>query len=334
MRITVLSDGSWGTALARLLCDNGHEVTLWGPFPEYIEEMAARRENVRFLSDIALPDKLTLESDLARAVRGERILLLASPTQYARGVLTQLKPYFSPPQHSLINVAKGIENNTLLRLSQICREVLGDCRYLALSGPSHAEEVAREVPTAVVAASEHPELSELAQNIFTNHFFRVYSSSDVVGVELGGALKNVMAIAAGIIDGMKLGDNSKAALITRGIAETSRLGAALGGDPQTFAGLSGIGDMIVTCCSGHSRNRHVGEELGGGKKLEQILVDMGMVVAEGVKTTLSAFQLAQQNHVECPIIREVYAILYENKDPSAALRELMTRPLKPEIEEL
>lgn len=331
MRITVLSDGSWGTALACLLCGNGHAVTLWGAFPDYIEQMAARRENFRFLPGIELPENLVIEPDMARAVNGERILLLAAPTQYARGVMTRLKPHFCPQRHDLVNVAKGIENETLLRVSQICREALGECRYLTLSGPSHAEEVAREVPTAVVAASEHQDLSELTQQLFTNHFFRVYSSQDVVGVELGGALKNVMAIAAGIIDGMKLGDNSKAALITRGIAEMSRLGAALGGDPQTFAGLSGIGDMIVTCCSGHSRNRHVGEELGGGKKLETILADMGMVVAEGVKTTLSAFQLAQRTGVECPIIQEVYSILYENKDPSAALRELMTRPLKPEI---
>jgi glycerol-3-phosphate dehydrogenase (NAD(P)+) len=331
MKIAVLSDGSWGTALARVLCSNGHEVRQWGPFPEYIEEMIASRENTRFLAGVKLPDSLILEKDMAKAVADSELILLASPTQYARSVISQFKKYFKPEQHFLVNVAKGIENGSLLRISQICEEELGPCPYVVLSGPSHAEEVIRGVPTAVVAASKDTSLAEKVQQTFMNDFFRVYTSNDVVGVELGGALKNVMAIAAGVIDGMKLGDNPKAAMVTRGIAEMGRLGEALGGEPVTFSGLSGIGDLIVTCCSGHSRNRHVGEELGRGKSLEEILDAMGMVVAEGVKTTLSAYTLAQQAKVECPIINEIYAVLYEGKDPKAAVSELMTRPSKSEL---
>jgi glycerol-3-phosphate dehydrogenase (NAD(P)+) len=331
VKIAVLSDGSWGTALAMLLCRNGHDVKMWGPFPEHLEKMAVERENRQFLPGFKLHDNLHFEKDMAKAVADAEMLLLASPTQYARSVITQLKPFHNKTRHFLVNVAKGIENDTLLRISQICSEVLGDCRYVVLSGPSHAEEVVKEVPTTVTVASEDEKLALKVQDIFMNETFRVYTSDDVVGLELGGALKNVMAIAAGIIDGMKLGDNPKAALITRGIAEMSRLGEALGGKALTFSGLSGIGDLIVTCCSGHSRNRHVGEELGRGKKLDQILKDMGMVVAEGVKTTLSAYELAQKAKVECPIINEIYAVLYENQTPEEAIKNLMSRPSRPEI---
>lgn len=331
MKITVLSDGSWGTALAMTLLDNGHNVSMWGPFPDYLEQMAKTRENSRFLPGVKLSAQLVLEKDMAKAVAGSELIVLASPTQYTRAVLRQFKPFFVPARHALVNVAKGIENDTLFRVSCICAEELGDCRYAVLSGPSHAEEVSRKVPTAVVAASADTQLAELVQSTFMNDFFRVYTSSDVIGVELGGALKNVMAIAAGIIDGMKLGDNPKAAMMTRGIAEMGRLGAALGGEPVTFSGLSGIGDLIVTCCSGHSRNRHVGEELGRGKNIEDILAAMGMVVAEGVKTTLSAWSLAEKHGVDTPIINQIYAILYRNKDPKLAIKELMSRSAKPEL---
>lgn len=330
-KIAVLSDGSWGTSLSTVLCRNGHDVTMWGPFPDYLKQIAETRVNSRFLPDVELPQSLKFEKNMDTAVVDCDYLLLASPTQFARSVIWQLKDHFDAGRHTLVNVAKGIENDSLLRISEICGEVLGSCDYCALSGPSHAEEVSRGVPTAVVAASNTAGVAEQVQELFMNDFFRVYTGYDVVGVELGGALKNVMAIAAGIIDGMQLGDNPKAALITRGISEMGRLGAALGGDPLTFSGLSGIGDLIVTCCSGHSRNRHVGEELGRGKKLRSILEDMGMVVAEGVKTTLSAYQLARQAGVECPIINEIYAILYENKAPAEAVNYLMTRPSKPEV---
>jgi len=331
MNVTVLSDGSWGTALSMLLCRNGHNVTMWGPFPEYLDQMAASRENTKFLPGFKLHENLHIEKDMRAAVADSELILLASPTQYTRPVLEQFKAFHNKNRHFLVNVAKGIENKTLLRVSEICAEVLGECSYVVLSGPSHAEEVIRGVPTTVVAASNAEYLALKVQEVFTTATFRVYTSDDVLGLELGGALKNVMAIAAGIIDGMQLGDNPKAALITRGIAEMSRLGEALGGNPLTFSGLSGIGDLIVTCTSGHSRNRHVGEELGRGKKHDEILNEMGMVVAEGVKTTLSARELAQNAGIECPIINETYAVLYKNRTPQQAIKNLMSRPVKAEL---
>ena len=330
MRIAVLSDGAWGTALALNLVANGHEVTQWGPFPDYLAEMARTRENARFLPGVKLPQELHFEPEMGKAVSGRELLLLATPTQYLRSVLKQLQPFLEPERQLLVNVAKGIEVESWLRISEMVAEVLGRTRYAVLSGPSHAEEVSRRVPTAVVAASENSADAELVQRIFLNDNFRVYTSADVVGVELGGALKNVMAIAAGIIDGMKLGDNPKAAMMTRGISEMGRLGELLGGKAQTFSGLSGIGDLIVTCTSGHSRNRHVGEELGRGRKLPEILQSMGMVVAEGVPTARGAYTLARKTGAETPIIDEIYAVLYEGRDVPTAIRNLMSRMAKPE----
>ncbi len=329
MKITVLSDGGWGTALALLLLENKHDVTIWGPFADYVEEMRQTRRNDRFLKGAELPPALELTADMATAAEAE-LLVLAAPTQFARGCLEQLAAAGVSPSTKIVNVSKGIEVGTLLRISELIEAVLGPVRYADLSGPSHAEEVFRRVPTAVTVGSIDSELASEVQSVFMNHVFRVYTSDDVIGVELGGALKNVYAIAAGICDGMALGDNSKAALMTRAIAEMGRLGVALGGRAETFSGLSGIGDMIVTCCSGHSRNRHVGEELGRGKALEQIIEDMGMVVAEGVKTSESAYELAEKIGAETPIIREVYASLYEDKDPRAGVRDLMTRDPRPE----
>ncbi len=330
MRIAVLSDGAWGTALALNLVANGHEVTQWGPFPDYLDEMARTRENARFLPGVKLPQELHFEPEMGKAVSGRELLLLATPTQYLRSVLKQLQPFLEPERQLLVNVAKGIEVESWLRISEMVAQVLGRTRYAVLSGPSHAEEVSRRVPTAVVAASENSADAELVQRIFLNDNFRVYTSADVVGVELGGALKNVMAIAAGIIDGMKLGDNPKAAMMTRGISEMGRLGELLGGKAQTFSGLSGIGDLIVTCTSGHSRNRHVGEELGRGRKLPEILQSMGMVVAEGVPTARGAYTLARKTGAETPIIDEIYAVLYEGRDVPTAIRNLMSRTAKPE----
>jgi len=330
MKVTVLSDGAWGTALAMVLCDNGCNVTQWGPFPDYLETMASTRSNPRFLPGVNLPAKLHFNPDIKEAVKGSSMLVLATPTQYLRQVLAQLKPHFQPSKQLIVNVAKGIEIDSWLRVSEITESVLGRCRYVALSGPSHAEEVSRKIPTLVVAASKNATAARLVQQTLMNDYFRVYTSNDPVGVELGGALKNVMAIAAGIIDGMELGDNPKAALITRGIAEMSRLGVRLGGKRATFSGLSGVGDLIVTCCSGHSRNRHVGEELGRGKKLPQILKEMGMVIAEGVTTARGAKHFLDHSDAEAPILAEVYSILYEYKDPKTAIRDLMTRAAKPE----
>ncbi len=330
MNITVLSDGAWGTALATVLIDNGHRVTMWGPFPDYIDEMRKSRENSRFLPGVKLPDELIFEADMGKAVADSNIILLATPTQFLRSVLDKFKPFFKPEEHLILNVAKGIEMNTWLRVSEVTESVLGKCRYVVLSGPSHAEEVARKVPTAVTVGTTDWEAAKIVQKAFMNSNFRVYTSNDPLGLELGGAIKNVMAIAAGIIDGMKLGDNPKAAMMARAIAEMSRLGEALGGSPATFSGLSGIGDLIVTCTSGHSRNRHVGEELGRGKKLPEILKEMGMVVAEGVPTAKGACALAHKAGVEVPICEQIYAMLYEELDPETALRNLMTRAAKAE----
>jgi len=332
MKTAVLSDGAWGTALALTLLANGHQVKLWGPFPDYIREMRERKENFRFLPGLPLSDNLILTETVEDAVTGAEIIVQASPVQYARDVIAELSSFYSRNSQIIVNVSKGIENNSLMRISEICQELIPGNQYAVLSGPSHAEEVARKAPTAVVVASREIAIAEKVRDAFMNSFFRVYTVDDVVGVELGGALKNVYAIASGIIDGMKLGDNAKAALITRGIAEMARLGKALGGNNTTFSGLSGIGDMIVTCTSSLSRNRHVGEELGRGKKLNQILSDMGMVVAEGVKTTLSAYQISKSLKIETPIINELYAGLYKDKNPLQGLQELMTRKPKFETE--
>lgn len=332
MKTTVLSDGGWGTALAIVLCDNGHDVTLWGPFADYIEEMKKIRKNTRFLKGVELPDSLKLTADIQQAVGEAELVVLATPSQYMRGVLENLAKVHYRDDVVFADVAKGIEVSTCKRMCEIVEELLGKVRYAVLSGPSHAEEVARKVPTAVTAASEDAEAAKLVQKAFMNGYFRVYTSDDVVGAELGGSLKNILALAAGVIDGMELGDNTKAALMTRGIVEMARLGKALGGKAETFAGLSGVGDLMVTCMSRHSRNRHVGEELGKGRSLAEIQEEMGMVVAEGVATAKSARTLAKQIGVDVPIIEEVYLSLYEEKDPRRALHDLMTRDPKSEME--
>ena len=330
-QIAVLGDGAWGTVLALLLHKNGHKVTLWGPFPQYIDEMKKSGRNHKFIPDAIFPEGFTITGSMEEASANADYFVMASPSQYARGTIEKLAPCFDIKKQSVINVAKGIENGTLKRVSEICAELLGeDCRYAALSGPSHAEEVVKNLPTAVVAASKDEEFAIEVQQLFINNTFRVYSTDDVVGVELGGALKNVLAIAAGVIDGMKIGDNPKAALMTRGIAEMARLGIALGGRFETFSGLSGIGDLIVTCTSGHSRNRHVGEELGRGKTLDVILKEMGMVVAEGVRTSESAWQLSQKCGADTPIINEVYEVLYKNKNSEKAVYDLMSRRARSE----
>ena len=331
MKIAVLGDGAWGSALACLLNENGHSVSIWGPFPDYMDEMRKSRANPRFFPEIRFKESLRLVSDIGEAVDGAELLLLALPSQYIRGLLEKIVPFFNPDKHILLNVAKGIENDTLKRVDEIVEEVVGEANYAVLSGPSHAEEVYRKVPTAVAVASKNISVGEEVQKAFINNYFRVYYTADIIGVELGGALKNVLAIAAGVVDGMKLGDNAKAALLTRGIAEISRFGKTFGGLPETFSGLSGLGDLIVTCYSGYSRNRFVGEKLGKGMKLKEILSELGMVVAEGVKTTKSAYEAAKRNNIETPIINELYAGLYLGKDPREIIRDLMSRDPKPEI---
>lgn len=330
MKITVLSNGSFGTSLSLVLCENGHDVTLWGRDHDYINQMQKSRENSRYLKGFKLPDTLKLSSDFAEATRDSEMFIMATPAQYIRSTVEKLAAQ-NLQNPLLVNVAKGIEVSSLKRISEICEEYFqNNHRYVCLAGPSHAEEIVQKLPTALVAASLSHDTAELVQNAFMNDYMRIYTSSDVIGVEVGGALKNIFAIVAGILDGMGLGDNTKAALMTRGIVEKSRLGCALGGKTETFNGLSGIGDLIVTCTSKHSRNRFVGEELGKGRTIEEVYKAMGHSIAEGVKTTKSAWNLARKLNVVTPIIDEAYAVLYQHADPRKALMRLMTRDPKDE----
>jgi glycerol-3-phosphate dehydrogenase (NAD(P)+) len=331
MKISVLGAGGWGTTLAVLLHNNGHNVTLWEYKSNYAEVLNKTRMNALYLPGIPIPKEIIITHDLKESTHNQDIIVLAVPSQFLRHVVQNISPA-TIKNTILVNVAKGIEKETLLTMSQMLKEVipsLSDDQLGILSGPSHAEEVSRKVPTAVVTASTNRETSKSIQSAFMTSYFRVYSSLDILGVELGGAFKNVIAIGAGIIDGANFGDNTKAAIMTRGIAEISRLGIALGALPETFAGLSGMGDLIVTCMSRHSRNRFVGEQIGGGKTLKQVLSSMDMV-AEGVETSRSASELATRHSVETPITTEVFKILFEDKDPVKATNDLMTRDMKME----
>lgn len=331
MKVSVLGAGSWGTTLAIVLFNNGHDVTLWEYKKSYAKVLIKQRENKTFLPGIKIPKEITITHSLEDSVKEQHVIVIAVPSQFVRSVLNNF-PNRDYTNTTFVSVAKGIERDTLLTVDNIVKDVipnLTDENVGVLSGPSHAEEVSRKIPTAVVAASKSEATAHLIQSIFMTSYFRVYSSTDIVGVELGGALKNVIAIGAGIVDGAKFGDNTKAAIMTRGIAEISRLGIELGADPKTFAGLSGMGDLIVTCMSKHSRNRYVGEQIGSGKKLKDVLKSMQMV-AEGVESTRSVHQLAAKCHVEVPIVSAVYQILFEDKDPAKITYDLMTRDMKPE----
>ncbi len=331
MKVSVLGAGGWGTTLAILLHYNGHDVILWEYKKSYAKELIKKHVNPRYLPGVSIPKEMKISYDLGESTGDKNLIILAVPSQFLRSVVKKIN--FSDIKNSiLVSVSKGIEKGTLLTMAQMLKDVhplLGKDQIGVLSGPSHAEEVSRRIPTAVTVASEEPVTSKSIQAAFMNSYFRVYSSTDILGVELGGAFKNVIAIGAGIIDGAGFGDNTKAAIMTRGVSEISRLGSAMGAHPETFAGLSGMGDLIVTCMSKHSRNRYVGEQLGKGKKLKQILKSMEMV-AEGVETSRSASQLAKKFDVETPITNEVYKILFEDKDPVKATTDLMTRDMKME----
>lgn len=329
MKVSVLGAGGWGTTLAVLLHYNGHNVTLWEYKKSYAKELSKRRENKIYLPGIIIPEEIKITSDLEESTFDKNLIVLAVPSQFLRKVVEKIE-YHSIKDTILVSVSKGIEKETLMTMSQMMKDVhhrLSKEQIGVLSGPSHAEEVSKRIPTAVVAASVEKETSKTIQAVFMNSYFRVYSSTDILGVELGGAFKNVIAIGAGIIDGAGFGDNTKAAIMTRGVAEISRLGLVMGARPETFAGLSGMGDLIVTCMSKHSRNRYVGEQIGKGKKLKEVLKSMEMV-AEGVETTKSVNQLAAKFKVETPIANEVYQILFEDKDPIKATTDLMTRDMK------
>lgn len=329
-KATVLGDGGWGTALALLLLANGHDVTLWGHSPEDLNVIRKKREN-KYLKGVFIPTDLKLESDPETAVKDAELIVLAIPSQFMRESLGRFVNILDPHKCPIVDVAKGIENDTLMRMSEVFEELFGKTeQYVVLSGPSHAEEVSRGIPTAVVAASKNENALKIVQESFMSETFRVYTTDDVIGVELGGALKNVLAIASGICDGMGFGDNTKAALMTRGIVEIARLGSILGGRKETFSGLSGVGDLIVTCMSKHSRNRFVGECLGKGKSMKEICEEMDGSVAEGVYTAISALELAEKHGIETPLFRAVHDIIYEGLPPAEAVYNLMNRAAKPE----
>jgi glycerol-3-phosphate dehydrogenase (NAD(P)+) len=331
LQIGVIGAGSWGTTLANLLAKKGLNITLWAYEEELITSLAATQENTLYLPGIKLSSTIVPTGSLKDVCQGKDLILIVTPSQVVRHIMQQILPYLSP-QQILINASKGIENKTLLTMSEVVREVLllnDDQRLAVLSGPSFAREVSKEIPTAVTIASKNLDLGQQLQQIFSTPYFRVYTNPDVTGVELGGALKNVIAIAAGISDGLSFGNNTRAALITRGVAEISRLALHRGADPLTLSGLSGLGDLVLTCTGELSRNRTVGIKLGQGMVLSQILKEMRMV-AEGIKTAESAFDLSRKMKVAMPITEQVYYILYQNKNPRDAVNELMTRDLKVE----
>ena len=327
-RFAVLGSGAWGTAIAMILAQNPqHHVSLWSARPEHADWHRGR-ENVRLLPGVALPERIVLTTDIRQAVDAVDLLIAAVPTVYLRPTLERVAPAI-PKGKPLLSLVKGLENSTFRRPTEIALEVLGLRAVAVLSGPSHAEEVARGLPTTLVAASDDLPLARWVQQCFSTERFRVYTNVDLVGVELAGALKNVIGIASGINDGLGLGDNSKSALLTRGLAEMARFGVALGSDTQTFWGLAGMGDLVTTCISRHGRNRAVGERLGKGEKLSAIQASTSMV-AEGVFTARSVYEKSRQMGIPMPISTEVYRVLHEGKNPRDAVNDLMVRELRSE----
>lgn len=331
-KIGILGTGSWGTALGVLLANKGLDVEMWGRNSDQIKDMIESGENKKYLPDIKLPKELKLSSELNKAIDNKDILLFSIPTHGVRETLEKCKPLINENQ-IIVNVAKGIENDTLMRISEIVREILPKNKYGILSGPSHAEEVALDIPTTVIASAFSKEIAECIQDIFMTSNFRVYTNPDTIGVEIGGALKNIIALSAGISDGLGYGDNTKAALMTRGIFEISRLGERMGASANTFSGLAGIGDLIVTCTSKHSRNRRAGILIGKGYTVEESIEQIGMVV-EGIKTTKSAYELAKRKGIDMPITNELYRVLYEGKDVKGSVLDLMGRDKKHEMENI
>ncbi|MEW6102169.1 MAG: NAD(P)H-dependent glycerol-3-phosphate dehydrogenase [Candidatus Omnitrophota bacterium] len=329
MKIAVLGDGGWGTTLAIMLSKKGFNVTVWGAFPDYISLLQKKRVNTRFLAGIRIPEEVKFTACLEEATEGKELIIFAIPSQYLRRVLKQLSFRKPLPGVYYLSVSKGIEVGTLKRMSEVIHDELGRIKLGVLSGPTIAQEVARGIPTAAVIASYDKKTRVHLQGIFASERFRIYTNDDVVGVELGGSLKNIIAIACGISDGLRFGANTKAALLARGLAEISRLGCAMGARQKTFSGVSGLGDLVTTCISPFSRNRFVGEQIGRGKQLRQIEKKMAMV-AEGVPTTKSACKLSLRHKVDMPIAREVYNVLYKNKPPLTAVRDLMGRDYKEE----
>lgn len=331
VKVSVIGAGSWGTALASVLSHNGHEVTIWSVIEEEITMLEEKREHVTKLPGVKLAESIQFTTNLASAIEGRDLLVLAVPSVFTRSTAKDMQPFVKEGQ-LIVNVAKGIEEKTLMVLSDIVEEEIPQARVAVLSGPSHAEEVGRRLPTTCVAGAKTRETAEFVQNVFMNDVFRVYTSPDMIGIELGGALKNVIALAAGMADGLGYGDNTKAALITRGITEIGRLALAMGAKYETISGLTGIGDLIVTCASRHSRNRKAGMLIGQGKTMEEATEEVQMVV-EGIYSAKAAMGLSEKYQVPMPIIEQVNLVLFHDKPVGEAVQELMLRDRKSEHEQ-
>lgn len=334
-KVAVLGAGSWGTALASVLAENAYKVALWSRNSEHVSEMVRTRSNPKYLPRVKFPATIDPTSGMEEAIAGAEAIIFATPSHAIREVATRAAGHVKRNQ-LVVHATKGFELGTLKRISQVLSEELpshDEAQIVALSGPSHAEEVAQKQPTTVVVSAKHIEQAQQAQDMLINAFFRVYTNPDLIGVEIGGALKNIIALGAGMSDGLGFGDNAKAALLTRGLAEIARLGLAMGAKTMTFAGLAGVGDLVVTCTSQHSRNWRAGYLLGQGQPLSHVLEEMGMVV-EGVKTTQAAYALAEQYDVEMPITRELHEVLFNDKHPKAAVEDLMGRGKTHEMEDI
>lgn len=331
-KIAVIGAGSWGTANAISLAKKGMKVKLWVRNQELLSAIKDGRENVTYLPGISLPENIEVSNDIEYCCKGSDIIVLGTPSHAIRETVGKIKRY-SDKEQIIVSLAKGIENDTLYRMSEIIEEYLPYNAVAVLSGPNHAEEVARDIPTATVVSSKYRKTAEFVQDVFMTPRLRVYTNPDIIGVELGGALKNVIALGAGITDGLGFGDNTKSALMTRGIVEMARIGVALGARQNTFSGLSGVGDLIVTCTSMHSRNRRAGIAIGQGKTLEEVLTSTKMVV-EGVRTTKSAYKLAKKTGIEMPITEEIYRVLFEGADVKKSVINLMLRNKTHEMEDL
>ena len=331
-KVSLLGAGSWGTALAIVLANNGHDVTLWSAVPSEVEMLRDNREHKDRLPGVILPDNITISDNLEESCKDKELIVFSVASPYVRTTAHNAAPFIKEGQ-IIVNVAKGIEESTLMTLSEILHQELPQADICVLSGPSHAEEVSKEIPTTVVVGADTKESAYFVQEMFMNENFRVYTSPDITGIELGGSIKNVIALAAGAIDGLGLGDNTKAALITRGIAEMSRLGVAMGGKMETFAGLSGIGDLIVTCTSEHSRNHNAGYLIGKGYTMQAAMDEVKQVV-EGVNSARAALKLAQAHGVSMPIVEEVNKVLFEDKPAKTALSDLFNRDKRKEHSDL
>lgn len=328
-KVTVVSTGSWGTALACTLDKNGYDVRLWSYLEREAEALIRDRENKEFLPGVPIPESIDITTDMS-CTRGSETVVFAVPSKFVRDRARDFAPYIDEGA-VVVNVAKGLEEGSLMLLSDVIKEEIPQCRTAVLSGPSHAEEVGRCLPTTCVAASEDIEAARMVQDIFMNSYFRIYVNDDIKGVQLGGALKNLIALAAGVCDGIGFGDNAKAALMTRGLTEITRLGVKMGAKAETFSGLTGVGDLIVTCTSRHSRNRQAGILIGKGKSLDKVLEEVHMVV-EGVNTAAAALALSEKYNVEMPITKEINNVLFKGKDPKQAVSDLMSRDKTHEID--